>query len=108
MSLSRLKALVLLNECTGADIWSLATCQQKGVPQGWIDELAECYESGFDLDQQTIYVDRRVVNQYHGVHDLLLARKLAAHLGADVQQAAATAWSRQAEVRALKEAVEDL
>lgn len=99
---------MLLDECTGVDIWSADICRQKGIPDAWIDELADAYESGFDRDDDTIYYDEQPVNQYHGVHDLSLARRLAEHLGVDVARATAAAPTRAAEVRALKEAVEEL
>ena len=107
MTLTRLQALMLLEQCTGVDIWSEDTCRRAGVPDEWFAELADCYESGFRQDDETIYYGDDVVNQYHGVHDLLLARKIATMFGVDVQRIAATAWSRQAEVQQLKEAVDE-
>lgn len=106
--LTRIKALMLLAECRGDEIWSVELCQQKGIPAAWVDELADAFESGFDRDRDIIYENRRATNQYHGVSDLHLAYKLAAYLGVDVERAAATALGREAEVRALREAVDEL
>lgn len=105
MTLSRLKALALLNECTGADIWSLETCRRKGVPEDWIEELADCFESGFKSDQEVIYHHQQRVNQYHGIHDLELARKIAELFNVNTRTIVAP--SRSAEVRAIKEAVDE-
>ena len=105
MSLSRLKALAILNECTGVDIWSAHTCREKGVPQQWIDELADCFESGYKSDEEVIYHQQQRVHQYHGVHDLELARKIAQLFGVNTSMIVAA--SREAEVRAIKEAVDE-
>jgi hypothetical protein len=105
--LDRLKARILLEECTGRDIWSVETCRAKGVPEAWIEELAEAYESGFERDRETIYHQGRVTNQYHGVHDLLLARKLAALLDVDVDRVMRMALGEPAEVRALREEADE-
>ena len=101
--ISRLKAQILLAECTGRDIWSAEICRDKGVPEAWIAELADAHESGFTFDDETIYYEDRVVNQYHGIHDLLLARKLAGMLGVDVDRVRAMAVSETNEVRMLIE-----
>jgi hypothetical protein len=102
-----LKARILLDECTGRDIWSLEHCQRRGVPQVWIDELQDCFESGFRSDRQTIYHKKRIVNQYQGIRDVDLAYKLAEYLGVDVQATIALAPTPEAEVRALKEAADE-
>ncbi len=108
MTLNRLKAMQLLAQCTGVDIWSLETCRAAGVPSEWIDELCDCFESGFQDQRDTIYFEERVVNQFEGVHDLRLARKLASMLGVNVEQVTAMCVTRESEVRALQEAVEEL
>ena len=105
--MSRLKALNLLAECKGDEIWSVDVCQQNGVPDEWIDELADCYESGFNADLQTIYYENEVVNQYNGVRDLDLAYKIAELFGVDAQQATSLAIGRRAQVTAIKEAIEE-
>ena len=105
--LDELRARLLLSECTGDNIWSLAYCRQQGVPAAWIDELLDGFESGFLYDKQTIYYGGEVVHQFEGVRDIDLAHKLAAYLGIDVPATVAMCISRSAEVRALKEAVEE-
>ena len=107
MTLTRMKALVLLGECVGDEIWPVDICRQKGIPSVWIEELAEAFESGFRSDSQTIYYEGQVVNQYHGVSDRDLAYKLAEYLGVDTQRATVGALGRIAEVTALKEAVDE-
>lgn len=99
---------MLLSECTGRDLWPVKLCREKGVPEDWIEELADCYESGFTTDRETIYYDQRPINQFHGIHDLLLARRLGQFLGVNVQQVTASAFSRVAEVRAIQEAVDEI
>lgn len=105
--LNRMKALSMLSECTGDDIWSVEHCRSRGVPDVWIEELSDCYESGFQRNTQTIYVDNRVVNQYHGIRDVDLAIKLGEYLGVDVQELMATVATRSRLVAAIREAVMD-
>ena len=106
--MNSIRAQSLLLQCRGDEIWSMETCRQQGVPDAWIDELVDAFESGYDADRNTIYENGQMVNQYHGVSDLQLAYKLAEYLGIDCQQATQFALSRQAQVTALKEAVEEL
>ena len=106
--LNPLKARMLLDKCTGDEIWPVDLCREAEIPEAWIEELADSFESGFRHDRQTIYYEERAVNQFYGVQDLHLAYKLAEYLGVDVQAITATALGRTAEVRALKEAVEEL
>ena len=108
MRLSEIDAQMMLMKCTGDEIWSLETCRKEGVPEAWIAELRDCFESGFDADRNTIYEQNRLTNQYEGVLDLHLAYKLAEFLGIDWQTATATALGRRAEVQAIKEAFEEL
>ncbi|SRR6056297_785323 len=103
--IARDRALALLSECLGDEIWSVEHCRLRRVPDAWIEELADAFESGFAHDRQTIYYQQRVVNQYHGVRDQDLARKLGETLGVDVPQATAMAASPTAIVAAIKEAV---
>ena len=106
--LSRLKARMLLSECRGDEIWAPDTCRQKGVPEAWIEELTDTFESGFRTERETIYEQGRVTNQYNGVRDLHLAHKLAEFLGVDAKRVTEFALGREAEVRALQEAVDEL
>jgi len=103
--LSRDRALAILDECSGDDIWSVEHCRARRVPEAWINELADAFESSFFVDSQTIYLDRQRLAQYHGVRDVDLATRVAATLGLDVDRLLARALSRRDAVRAIKEAV---
>jgi hypothetical protein len=109
--MNRLKARMLLDECTGRYIWSVEHCQSRGVPRDWIESLADCFESGFNADCETIYHDHgqgeRPTNQYEGILDSDLAFRLAEFLGIDARRAIALAPTPEAEVVALKEAVDE-
>ncbi len=106
--LSRLTARMLLSECRGDEIWPVTLCRKKGVPEPWLEELADCFESGYRTDRETIYYEEHAVNQYHGVRDIDLAYKLADFLGVNTGHATQFALGRSAEVRALKEAADEL
>lgn len=106
--MNRIRALTLLSECTGDDIWSLEHCRQRQVPEDWIEELSDCYESGFESDSQTIYVQDQVTNQYHGIRDVDLAQKLGRCLGLPVEQLRSSASTRRGLVRSLQDAAEEL
>ena len=101
-------AQMLLLKCTGDEIWSVETCRSAGVPETWIQELVDSFESGFDTDRNTIYEDGKIVNQYHGILDLHLAYRIAEYLGIDWKSITATALGRTAEVSAIKEALDEL
>ncbi|WP_148080289.1 hypothetical protein [Roseimaritima ulvae] len=105
LTMRRDRALALLSECTGDDIWSPEHCRLRRVPDDWIEELSDAYESGFDRDADTIYERNRVTNQYYGIRDVFLAKKLGAELGIDVERATAFASRPAAIVAAIKEAV---
>jgi hypothetical protein len=105
--MDRLKALLLLDQCDGDEIWSLETCREKGVPEEWIKELSDCFESGFDDDRMTIYIGDRVTNQYLGVRAVDLARELGLELGLPMAQIVTRAGSRRELVRAIQEAAEE-
>lgn len=107
VALNRLKALTLLSECTGNDIWSIAHCRLRGIPDAWIEELEDCYESGFDRESQTIFLGDKVVNQYHGIRDVDLAMKLGEFLNVDVISLNALSTSRAGLVKAIREAIEE-
>ncbi len=101
MSLDSTTAPFLLLKCTGDEIWNEETCRKERVPESWISELADNYESGFDIHRNTIYEKGEIVNQYRGVLDLHLAYKLAEYLGIDWRRATAFAEGRRDEVAAI-------
>ena len=103
--IARHRALAILDECTGDEIWSLEHCRARGVPPAWIEELADTFESGFRSDRETIYVGDLATNQYRGIRDVDLARKAAESLGLSVERATEFASSRRAIVLALKTAL---
>ena len=105
MSLSRGKSLSLLLKCVGNEIWSVEVCRTEGLPEDWIDELADAFESGFQSDRQTIYVGESRTNQFHGVRDLDLAMRLGQRLGVDVKRATEFAVDGPAAVDAIKAAL---
>ena len=105
--LPRHRALALLDECTGDHVWSTAHCRSRGVPDSWIEELADAYESGFETDSATLYTSTGVTNQYHGVRDFDLAIRLGRLLGIDVERHQATHLTKSAIVTAIKETLAD-
>lgn len=107
MSIPRHRALALLSECRGDEIWSIEHCRERGVPQDWIDDLSDAFESGYRTDRETIYVGNTSVNQYHGVRDLDLAIRLGESLGLRVDRVTANVLGRRAMVAAIKQAVMD-
>ncbi len=101
------RALHLLAECRGDEIWSVPYCEIRGVPEAWIEADADAYESGFQFDRETIYVDHQPTNQYYGVRDVDLAKRLGAHLGIDIVRLAGQNISPQSLVRAIQQAIEE-
>ena len=101
----RERALSLLSECTGDEIWSIDHCRLRRVPESWIQQLSDTYESGFKSDRQTIYTDDGVTNQYHGVRDVDLAIALARSLGIKVDDQSIAPYDRARLVQAIKEAI---
>ncbi|MFK7769804.1 MAG: hypothetical protein AB8B55_21530 [Mariniblastus sp.] len=108
MALDFATAQMILLKCSGDEIWDIETCRKERIPENWIEELQDRYESGFDTDRNTIYVNEKMVNQYEGVLDLHLAYKLAEFLGIDWKRATAGAIGRQAEVRAIIAELDEL
>lgn len=107
MRISRDRALALLSRCRGDEIWSVEHCRDQGVPEAWISELADAYESGYRSDHDTIYVSDRATNQYHGVRDLDLAMRLGKTMGLQVERVTANILGRRAMVEAIKQAIMD-
>jgi hypothetical protein len=106
-AMTKVQALILLEECTGVDIWPIDYCRQRGIPDVWVEELADAFESGYADQRDVIYFQDRPVNQFHGVLDFDLAIRLGAFLGIDVDRVTATALTRPATVQAIKEAAEE-
>ncbi len=106
--LDSVTAQMILLKCTGDEIWDLDTCRRERIPEPWIEELQDRFESGFDSDRNTIYVDQKMVNQYEGILDLHLAYKLAEFLGIDWKRATAGSVSRSGEVRAIQAELDEL
>lgn len=108
----RTRALAILLDCDGDMIWNVEHCRSRGVPESWIEALADAHESGFDSDAQTIYVDSSPgtiapTNQYHGIHDLKLALAIGRQLGLDVERLAAASSSRRRIVEAIRQEIEE-
>ena len=102
------RAQMLLLKCVGDEIWSAEVCLKNGVPQAWFDELVENYESGFDRHENQIFTDDGLTNQYRGVSDLLLARKLAELVGIDWKLATAGILDRRNQVAAIQEMLDEI
>ena len=107
MRIARDRALALLSQCRGDEIWSVEHCRDHGVPETWIAELADAFESGYRTDRETIYVGANSTNQYHGVRDLDLAIRLGESMGLQVDRITANVLGRRAMVKAIKEALFD-
>lgn len=97
----------LLDECTGETIWPVDHCRQAGLPEPWIAELSDAFESNPAIDRDTIYLNDSPVNQFHGIRDVDLAIKLGQKLNIDVEALRAVSLSREDLVRRIKEAVEE-
>ena len=99
--MDRIKAAMLLLKCRGDEIWSLEVCKAEGLPANWIEELQDCFESGFDTDQNKIYYENKLVNQFQGLPDLLIAYRLADYLGINTQLIRNSTIGRTQQVRAM-------
>ncbi|HUP78406.1 MAG TPA: hypothetical protein VM260_07545 [Pirellula sp.] len=105
--MNRSQALKLLTECTGNDIWSIEYCRKRQVPEAWIIELQDAYESGFDSDDQTIYYNNEFVNQFEGIRDVDLACKIGKLLKVNISEIFQQQNSRASIVREIREAIEE-
>jgi len=105
MKLPRDRALALLTKCRGDEIWSEDHCRSQGVPEVWIAEMADAFESGYRSDRETIYVGNRSVNQYQGVRDFDLAVRLGQSLGLPVDRIISQVLGARAKVEAIKQAI---
>jgi hypothetical protein len=104
-SVPRHRLLSLLTECTGDEIWSVAHCRARHLPEDWIQQLTDAYESGFESDNQTIYTDKGMTNQYQGVRDVDLAIRLADEMGIRIDSNAIARFGRARLVQAIKDAI---
>lgn len=105
--ISRIEALRLLELCDGEEIWSIDYCRRQRVPEGWIREMRDAYESGFSQDSQTIFYGGHKVNQFEGVLAVDIALRVATVLGIDTTRILDRSLGRDAVVRAIKETVEE-
>jgi hypothetical protein len=104
---NRSQALKLLSECTGDDIWSIEYCHKRQIPEDWINELQDAYESGFGSIDQTIFYRNEVVNQFEGIRDVDLACKIGDLLKVNVSRIVQQQISRVGVVREIREAIEE-
>jgi hypothetical protein len=104
----RYSAELLLTRCRGDEVWSLDHARELGVPESWLSELLDCYESGFDSNQNTLYTDAGLVNQYHGIADLDIAYRAAEYLGINTEQIRQLPLSRRGQVEQLKTELDEL
>jgi hypothetical protein len=107
MRIPRDRALALLSQCRGDEIWSVQHCREQGVPEAWIEDLADAFESGYRSDHERIYVGSDRTNQYHGLRDLDLAIRLGETMGLRVDRVTANVLGRRAVVDAIKQAIMD-
>ncbi len=105
--ISRAHALQLLSLCDGEEIWSIEYCRRHRVPDRWVRELRNAYESGFANPTQTIYYAGRIVNQFEGVLAVDIAIRIAEVLGVNVAIIASRHLSREEIVRAIREQIEE-
>ena len=105
--MNRSYLLNLLMECTGDDIWSPEYCRQRRVPDSWVSQCVDAYESGFDRNSNTIYYRDRVVNQFEGVRDVDIACLIAKELGLNPQRLIEISMSRADLVKRIRETIEE-
>lgn len=106
--MDRVRAEMLLLKCRGDEIWSADYCREQRIPELWIEEMQDCFESGFDSDRNSIYENDRLVNQYHGVSDLMIAYRLAEFLGVDTERIRSSIPGRRAQVTALQNELDEI
>lgn len=105
--MNRHKLLHWLAECTGDDIWSMEHCRLRGVPEEWLTQLRDVYESGFQSHSQKIFFGEKLINQFEGVRDVDLACRIAAALGLNIAKIVSESFSRSDCVTKIKESLED-
>ncbi|MCU0716062.1 MAG: hypothetical protein MUD03_08035 [Pirellula sp.] len=105
--MDRSNLLNWLAECTGDDVWSIDYCKRSGIPDSWIRDLSEIYESGFKTSKEVLYHEGKRIHQYRGIRDSDLARRISQQLGYPVEAIERSALSPSDLVRRIKEAVEE-
>lgn len=105
--MNRSNLLNWLAECTGDDVWSIDYCKKSGIPESWIRDLSEIYESGFKTSNEVLYHEGKRIHQYKGIRDSDLAMRIALQLGYPVDAIERAALSHSDLVRRIKEAVEE-
>ena len=78
------------------------------IPELWIEELHNCFESGFDSGRNVIYEQGKLTNQYHGVSDLMIAYRLAEFLDVDTERVRQSTIGRRAQVSALQAELDEI
>lgn len=96
-----------LAECTGETIWSVDYAKSRRVPESWIRDMADAFESGFNDDRQTIYLGDKIVGQYHGIRDVDLARRIASEIGLNIAEIESRSISRSHLVQNINAAIEE-
>ena len=69
--------------------------------------MADAFESNPSRDQDAIYVGDRATNQYHGVRDVDIAKRVGRELGLDVEAIERRSLNRSDMVRRIKEELEE-
>ena len=105
--ISRPHALQLLQLCDGEEIWSVEYCRRQRVPDHWVRELRDAYESGFSHRSQSIYYQGQLVNQFEGVLAVDIALRVAKVLGVEIDGILQRQVSREGIVQAIREQVEE-
>jgi hypothetical protein len=105
--MSRPQALALLSRCDGDEIWSIDECRAHRLPETWIRDLADAFESNPAVDAETIYHHGKALNQYRGVRAVDLAVKLAHVLGVRLDPFFLQNADRHALVERIRESVEE-
>jgi hypothetical protein len=105
--ISEINALALLELCRGDEIWSIEYCRDAGVPEPWVLEMSDVFESGFDSERSKIYETGELRNHYEGVRDLELAYQIANFLKYDTSEIRLTVLDRRRQVAAIKQLIHE-
>lgn len=105
--MSRAQALSLLSLCDGDEIWSIEDCRKHRIPEAWVRELADAFESNPAIDAETIFQNGKALNQYQGVRAIDLAVKLANVLGVRLDPHVLQTADRRGLVEHIRETLEE-